>query len=114
MRLGCRLTLGLGLCAAVLTLGVAGAHADSKTTFGGAAKETQLAALETQSRLVAAGDLAGERAMGLTPGVVAAPEESSEVAVILWDDAWSGLQRRAPGASAGSNAGTSIAGSSGN
>jgi hypothetical protein len=119
MRLGGRLSLGFGLFTAVLMLGIAGARADSKSTFNGTPRATQLAALEaSQNGPVAATDLAVERAMGLTPDTLSAPEETTDVAVILWDDAWSGLHRRArsqgAGGSAGSNAGTSISGSSGN
>ena len=119
MRLGGRLSLGFGLSTAVLMLGIAGARADSNSIFTGTPRETQLAALEASlNGPVAPTDLAIERAMGLSPNVLSAPEDSSDVAVILWDDAWSGLQRRArsqgAGAAAGSNVGTSISGSSGN
>ena len=119
MRLGGRLSLGFGLSTAILMVGIAAARADSNSIFTGTPRATQLAALETsRNGPVAATDLAVERAMGLTPGTLSAPEDSSDVAVILWDDAWSGLHRRAraqgAGGSAGANAGTSISGSSGN
>src|SRR3989304_4880267 len=119
MRLGGRLSLGFGLSTGILMVGIAGARADSNSIFTGTPRATQLAALEaSQNGPVAVTDLAIERAMGLTPEALPAPEETSDVAVILWDDAWSGLQRRArsqgAGAAAGSNVGTSISGSSGN
>lgn len=112
-----RLALGFGLTAAVLLLGVANANAGVKASFAEPGSSVQLAALETQKRLVGTEELSGERAKGYTPGMLSAPDDASKVAVILWDDAWSELQRRARSASAtaagGSNVGTSIAGSSG-
>lgn len=117
--LGGRMSFGLSLSMAVLLLGIAAAHADSNSAFSGTPRAIQMAALEAVANgPVATTDLAVERAMGLTPSTLTAPEETSKVAVILWDDAWSGLHRRAraqgSGASAGSNVGTSISGSSGN
>jgi len=101
----------------VIALGAADARAGVKARFADPSPAVQVAALESQNRLVAAEDLSDERAKGLTPDALSAPGDDSKVAVILWDDAWSELQRRARSATAaaapGSNAGTSIAGSSG-
>ncbi len=105
------------LTAAVILLGTADARADVKARFANPDAAAQVAAIEPQKRLVGAADLSDERAKGLTPDTLSAPGGDSKVAVILWDDAWSELQRRARSASAataaGSNVGTSIAGSSG-
>jgi len=112
-----RLTIGFGLTAAVLLLGMANANAGVKSDFADPGSSVQVAALESQERLVGTEDLSRERAKGITHGALPAPGEASKVAVILWDDAWSELQRRARSASAateaGSNVGTSIAGSYG-
>lgn len=105
----------------VLVLGAADARAGVKARFAdpdpASNPSVQVVALESQNRLVGAEDLSDERAKGFTPGTLSAPGDDSKVAVILWDDAWSELQRRArsatAAAAAGSNAGTSIAGSSG-
>ena len=116
-RLCGRLALGFGLTAAVLLLGVANASAGVKASFTDPGSSVQVAAIESQKQLVGTEDLSAERAKGYTPGMLSAPGGDSKVAVILWDDAWSELQRRARSASAavagGSNAGTNIAGSSG-
>ena len=117
IKLSGQMTLGLGLSAAVLVFGMAGAHADSNASFGGIQPHAQLASLEPQHRLVGTTDLADERAKGFTSSMASAPEENGKVAVILWDDAWSELQRRtrsaSAGASVGSNTGSSLVGSSG-
>jgi hypothetical protein len=117
LRLRCRLTLGLGLSAAVLVFGAAGALADGKASFGNLQAHAQLASFEPQHRMVSTTDLADERAKGFTAGMTSAPDDAGKVAVILWDDAWSELQRRARSASAGatvgSNTGSSLVGSSG-
>ena len=116
-RFSGRLTLGFGAVTAVFLLGMANANAGVKTDFANPNSSIQVAALESQKQPVGVEDLSNERAMGLTPGTLSAPGDDSKVAVILWDDAWSELQRRARSASAatsaGSNAGTNIAGSSG-
>ena len=116
-RFSGRLTLGFGAVTAVFLLGMANASAGVKTDFADPNSSIQVAALESQKRLVGIEDLSNERAKGFTPGTLSAPGDDSKVAVILWDDAWSELQRRARSASAaaavGSNAETSIAGSSG-
>lgn len=112
-----RLALGFGLAAGALILGMTRANADVRPTFVAPDASAQVVTLESPKHVVGAEDLAHERARGYTPGALAAPGGDSNVAVILWDDAWSELQRRARSASAvastGSNAGTSIAGSSG-
>ena len=101
----------------VIALGAVDAHAGVKAQFADPNSPVQVASLEAQNRLVGAEDLSDERAKGFTPGTLSAPDGNSKVAVILWDDAWSELQRRARSATAaavaGSNTGTSIAGSSG-
>jgi hypothetical protein len=111
------LTLVFGLAAAVFVYGMAEARADGKVRFSKSNASIQIAALESHKNVVDAEDLSHQRAMGLTPGTLSAPSDDSKVAVILWDDAWSELQRRVRSAStaaaAGPNAGTSIAGSSG-
>jgi hypothetical protein len=114
-RLSGRLMLGLGLSAAVLLLNAANVSAGVKSSFTDPATSVQVASLESQKQVVGSEELSNERAKGYTPGMLSTPEDASKVAVILWDDAWSELQRRARSASAaaGSNAGTNIAGSSG-
>lgn len=116
-RLSGRLALVFGLTAAVFAYGVVEARAGGKAQFSSSDSSVQIAALSSQERIVGAKDLSQERAKGFTPGTLSAPGDESKVAVILWDDAWSELQRRARSANAssavGSNAGTSIAGSSG-
>jgi len=101
----------------VLLLGAASASAGVKANFTDPGSPVQVAALESQNQIVGTEDLSDERAKGYTPGMLSAPGSDSKVAVILWDDAWSELQRRARSASAavaaGSNARSNIAGSSG-
>jgi len=116
-RLSGRLTLVFGFTAAVFAYGVTEARADGKALFFDPNSSVQVAVLTSHGQVVGSEDLSHERAKGFTPGTLSAPGDDSKVAVILWDDAWSELQRRARSASAastvGSNAGTSIAGSSG-
>lgn len=116
-RLGGRLTLVFGLAAAVFAYGVTEARAEGRAYFSDPNTPVQMAALTAHEQVVGSEDLSHERAKGFTPATLSAPGDDSKVAVILWDDAWSELQRRARSASAastvGSNVGTSIAGSSG-
>lgn len=105
----------------VMALGAVDARAGVKAQFAepgpASSRAVQIASLESQNRLVGAAYLSDQRAKGFTPDTLSAPGDDSKVAVILWDDAWSELQRRARSATAaaapGSNTGTSIAGSSG-
>ena len=116
-RLGGRLTLVLGLATAVFAYGVTDVRAESRAYFSDPNSPVQMAALTAHEQVVGSEDLSLERAKGFTPDALSAPGDDSKVAVILWDDAWSELQRRTRSASAvstvGSNVGTSIAGSSG-
>lgn len=105
--------LALGLTS--LVLATADVYAGSKADFGGEAS-AQIASLSSPTRLVDADALADQRAKGAEAAGVAA-DGTSAVAVILWDDAWSELQRRNASASAGAtgaNANSSLAGSNGN
>jgi len=112
-----RSALVFGLAAAVFVYGMAEARAGGKVRFSDSGSAIQIAAWESHKQPIDAVDLYHERAKGFAPGMLSAPGDDSKVAVILWDDAWSELQRRARSASAaaatGSNASTSIAGSTG-
>jgi len=111
-RMARGMALAFGLTALVFV--AADARAGSRADFGG---ETamRIAVLGSPTFLVDTDVLASQRAKGAE--ATSTPDGSSTVAVILWDDAWSDLQRRARAGSvnvAGTNANSSLAGSSGN
>ena len=117
LRMAGRIASVFGLAAVgFVVFGVADARAGSRADFSGETA-TQFAAVQTQTPPVDTDALAGERAKGADAAGLPASDGSSTVAVILWDDAWSELQRRAGSAAvatAAANADSSLAGSSGN